>query len=56
MKTMTRLLNRSPAGLRARRAVGRSAAVLSAAGATIALAGPAFATRAWVITPTVNAR
>jgi len=48
MKTMTRLLNRSPAGRRARRVV------LPAVAAALALASPALAAPAWVITPTVN--
>jgi hypothetical protein len=43
MKTMARLLNRSPAGRRARRAAGRTAVALTAAGAAIILASPAFA-------------
>src|SRR4249919_4088864 len=51
---MTRLLNRNPAGRRARRVAVRTAVVLPAVGAAIALAGPAFAAPAWVITPTVN--
>jgi hypothetical protein len=46
MKTMTRLLNR--------RVAGRTAVVLSAAGAAVILTGPAFAAPAWVITPTVD--
>lgn len=54
MKTMTRLLRRDPAGRRARRVAGRTAVVLSAVGAAIGLAGPAFAAPAWVITPTVD--
>jgi hypothetical protein len=54
MKTMARLLNRSPAGRRALRAAGRTAVALTAAGAAIILASPAFAAPAWVITPTVN--
>jgi hypothetical protein len=54
MKTMTRLLNRSSAGRRARRLAGRAAMVVPAIGAAIVLAGPAFAAPAWVITPTVN--
>jgi hypothetical protein len=55
MRTMTRLLNRSSAGRRARRVAGRAAVVVPAIGAAIVLAGPAFAAPAWVITPTVNA-
>ncbi len=54
MKTMTRLLNRNIAGRRARRVAARTAVVLPAVGAAIALAGPALAAPAWVITPTVN--
>jgi hypothetical protein len=54
VKIMTRLLNRNLAGRRARRVAGRTAVVLPAVGAAIALAGPAFAVPAWVITPTVN--
>jgi hypothetical protein len=54
MKTMTRLLNRSPAGRRARHVAGRTAVVLPAVAAALALASPALAAPAWVITPTVN--
>jgi hypothetical protein len=54
MKTMTRLLNRSPAGRSARRVAGRTAVVLPAVAAALALASPALAAPAWVITPTVN--
>jgi hypothetical protein len=54
LKSMTRLRNRTLAGRRARRVAGRAAVVLTAAGAAVALAGPAFAAPAWVITPTVN--
>jgi len=55
MKIMARLLNRNLAGRRARRMAVRSTVVLPAVGAAaIALAGPAFAAPAWVITPTVN--
>jgi hypothetical protein len=54
MHAMTRLQNRRVALRRPRSAAGRIAAVLPAAGAAIALAGPAFAAPAWVITPTVD--
>ena len=54
MKTMTRLPSRSLAGRRARRVAGRTAVALTGAVAAIAMAGPAFAAPAWVITPTVN--
>jgi hypothetical protein len=54
MKTMTRLRNRNLTGRRARRLAGRTAAVLPVVGAAIALASPALAAPAWVITPTVN--
>jgi len=55
MKTMARLLHRNLAGRRARRMAVRATVVLPAVGAAaIALAGPAFAAPAWVITPTVN--
>ena len=55
MKTMARLLHRNLAGRRARRMAVRTTVVLPAVGAAaIALAGPAFAAPAWVITPTVN--
>jgi hypothetical protein len=36
------------------RPVGRTAVVLTAVGSAVALAGPAFAAPAWVITPTVD--
>ena len=51
---MTRPLSRNLAGRRARRVAGRIAVVLPAFGAAIALAAPAFAAPAWVITPTVD--
>ena len=55
MKTMARLLKRNLAGRRGRRMAVRTTVVLPAVGAAaIALAGPAFAAPAWVITPTVN--
>ena len=54
MKTITQLLNRNPAGRRARRVGGRTAVTLGAVGAAIVLASPALAAPAWVITPTVN--
>jgi hypothetical protein len=50
MKTMTRVLNRKLA----RHLAGRTAVVLPAVGAAVALAGSALAAPAWVITPTVN--
>jgi len=54
MHAKTRLLDRHAAGRPARRVTGRIAVALPALGAAIALAGPAFAAPAWVITPTVN--
>jgi hypothetical protein len=55
VKIMTRLRNRDLGGRRARRVAGRTAAVvLPAVGAAVALAIPALAAPAWVITPTVN--
>ena len=54
MKTLTWLLDRNLPGRRARRVAGRAAVALTGAGAAIALAGPALAAPAWVITPTVN--
>jgi hypothetical protein len=54
MKTMTRLLDRKLAGHRTRRTSGRTALVLPAVGAAIALAAPALAAPAWVITATVD--
>jgi hypothetical protein len=54
VQTLTWILDRNLPGRRARRVAGRAAVALTGAGAAIALAGPALAAPAWVITPTVN--
>jgi hypothetical protein len=53
MDDTTHLLTRPTAGRRARRAC-RAIVALTAAGAAVALAGPALAAPAWVITPTAD--
>jgi hypothetical protein len=54
MKNVNRPLDRNHAGHRPRRVAGRTVLVLPAVGAALALAAPAFAAPAWVITPTVD--
>jgi hypothetical protein len=53
MTNLTRLLTRTTPEHRTRR-TGRAVVALTAAGAAVALAGPALAAPAWVITPTVD--
>jgi hypothetical protein len=50
----TRLINRSTAVRRSRPWAGRTGIGLLAVGAALALAGPAFAAPAWLVTPSVD--
>jgi len=54
MKAITRHVERAAPDRRSRSRIGRATALLLATGAAVAMAGPALAAPAWVVTPSVD--